>query len=276
MSFRQGIVVATHPEDHSVDLVMVDDNSRLTGVQVMTPNGSSRSGSIDLPAVPEKKNKWDISQRTGQDQIAIVGYVGRNPVVTGFLYPQVNQMLSKDPKMRYGRHQSDVEWLIDGEGNIQLNHPGGAYIRIGETPDKVDTAGKNADSNSKADRNTGRKVNVRIGLAGNTVELTMTPDGNVTFKLENDFTIEAGGKGLFKAPGGITLDTPLVHCTDALTVDGLLTYRAGMTGSGGGTTAVIDGNIEVRGTSKLDGNVQAGANIAAAGSITDGDGDGGA
>lgn len=268
--------MATHPEDHSVDLVMVDDNSRLTGVQVMTPNGSSRSGSIDLPAVPEKKNKWDISQRTGQDQIAIVGYVGRNPVVTGFLYPQVNQMLSKDPRMRYGRHQSDVEWLIDGEGNIQLNHPGGAYIRIGETPDKVDTAGKNADSNSKADRNTGRKVNVRIGLAGNTVELTMTPDGNVTFKLENDFTIEAGGKGLFKAPGGITLDTPLVHCTDALTVDGLLTYRAGMTGSGGGTTAVIDGNIEVRGTSKLDGNVQAGANIAAAGSITDGDGDGGA
>lgn len=276
MSKRQGIVVATHPEDHSVDLVMVDNGERLVGVQVMTPSGSTRSGTIDLPDVPEKKDKWDITKRTGQDMIAVVDYIGRNPVVSGFLYPQINQVLQKDPKMRYGRHQSDVEWSIDGEGNIQLNHPGGAYVRIGETPDKVDTAGKNADANAKPDRNTGRKVNVRIGLAGNAVELTMTPDGHVTFKLEQDFTIEAGGKGMFKAPGGITLDTPLVHCTDALTVDGLLTYKAGMTGSGGGTTAVIDGNIEVRGTSQLDGNVQAGANITAAGSITDGDGDGGA
>lgn len=203
---RQGIVVATHPEDHSVDLVMVDDGARLTGVQVATSSGSTRSGTIDLPAVPEKKDKWDITRRTGQDMIALVSYVGRQPVVMGFLYPQVNQVLQKDPKMRYSRHQSDVEWMIDGDGNIQLNHPGGAYIRIGETPDKVDTAGKNADGNAKPDRNTGRKVNVRVGLAGNTVVLTMTPDGAVTFKLEQDFLIEAGGNIAMKAGGDITME----------------------------------------------------------------------
>ncbi|QNJ57330.1 tail-associated endolysin [Pseudomonas phage Dolphis] len=202
-----GVVVATHPEDHSVDLVMVDDNSRLTGVQVMTPNGSSRSGSIDLPAVPEKNDKWDISQRTGQDQIAIVGYLGRNPIVTGFLYPQVNQMLSKDPKRMVGRHQSDVQWSIDGDANVQFQHPSGTYIRIGEAPDAEDTAGKNADGNSKADRNTGRKVNVRIGLAGNAVVLTMTPEGAVTFTLEKDFTIEAQGAIAMKAKGDISMET---------------------------------------------------------------------
>lgn len=203
---RTGIVVATHPEDHSVDLVMVDNGERLIGVQVATPGGSTRSGTVDLPAVPEKQDKWDITRETGQDMKALVGFVRGQPVVAGFLYPQINQMLSRDPKLRYSRHQSDVEWMIDGDGNIQLNHPGGAYIRIGETPDKVDTAGKNADGNAKADRNTGRKVNVRVGLAGNTVVLTMTPDGAVTFKLEQDFNIEAEGDIAMKAGGNIAME----------------------------------------------------------------------
>lgn len=265
MSLRKGIVVAVHPDDHSVDLVMADDGSRLIGVQVVTPSGSARTGTVDLPEVPETKDKWDISKRNGQDMLALVGFVGRNPVVTGFLYPQVNQMLQKDAKTRYSRHRSDVDWSIDGDGNIQLTHPGGAYVRIGETPDHVSAAGQNADSNAKFDRNTSRKVNVRIGLAGNVVELTMTPDGDVTFKLEKDFTIEAAGKALIKAPGGITLDTPETHCTGNLTVDGALAFKGGGSGSGGDGAALrLQGDLEVTG----DG--------AFTGSVTDGDGDGGA
>lgn len=207
MSLRRGIVVATHPEDHSVDLVMADDGSRLVGVQVQTMNGSTRTGSVDLPAVPEKKDKWDVTQLTGQDMIALVSTLGSgNPVVTGFLYPQINQILSKDPKRMFSRHQSDVSWGIDGDGNIQLDHPSGTYIRIGEAADREDTAGKNADANSKADRNTGRKVNVRIGLAGNTVVLTMTPDGSVSFKIDKDFDIESKGNINMKAQGSISLE----------------------------------------------------------------------
>lgn len=265
MSMRIGIVVATHPEDHSVDLVMADNGDRLSGVQVLSGSASARSGTVDMPDVPASANKWDIRKTNGQDMKAIVGFVDRNPVVVGFLYPQINQVLSKDPKLRYSRHQSDVEWSIDGEGNIQLSHPGGAYVRIGEAPDKVSTAGQNADANSAADRNTGRQVNVRIGLAGNTVVVTLAPSGNVTIKLDNDFTIDAGGSALLKAPGGITLETPLTHCTGALTVDGALTYTGGMTGSGGGgASAVISGSVQVSG------------NITAGGVITDSNGDGGA
>lgn len=206
MSLRVGIVVATHPEDHSVDLVMADDGSRLVGVQVQAPSASTRSGTVNLPAIPEKADKWDISKRTEQEVEAFVDFVGRTPVVTGFKFPQVNQILSKDPKMLYSRHQSDVEYMIDGDGNVQFNHPSGAYIRIGETPDKAETAGKNADGNAKIDRNTGRKVNIRVGLAGNAVVLTMTPEGAVTFKLEQDFSIEAAGNIALKAQGGISLD----------------------------------------------------------------------
>lgn len=205
MAMRKGIVVATHPEDHSVDLVMVDTGERIIGVQVMTSNASSRSGTVDMPAVPEKKDKWDITQDTGQEMHAIVGYVGRTPVVTGFLYPQINQMLFNDQKMKFSRHQSDVMTSIDGDGNISLQHPGGAFIQIGEKPEKPELASKNADASLKPDRNTGKKVYLRVELAGNVARLTMTPDGTCELLLEKDFNLKAKGDIDMEAEGDIKM-----------------------------------------------------------------------
>lgn len=237
MSLRRGIVVATHPQDYSVDLVMSDNGARLIGIQVLTPTGSTRTGSVDLPHVPPRKNKWDITEETDQEMIALVGTVNGYPVVVGFLYPQINQMLSNDPNMKINRHQSDVSWMVDGEGNIQLDHPGGAYIRIGETPDQVDTTGKNADANSKADRNTGRKVNVRIGLADNMVEITLTPQGDMTVKLKRNFEMDADGhmrmttKKTFdiEADGNVTISTK---------ADAIVTAAGDITATSGGSVSV--------------------------------------
>lgn len=206
MSLRQGIVVATHPEDHSVDLVMVDNGERVIGAQLLTGSGSSRSGTVDLPEVPDKKEKWDITNLTGQDMIAIVGYIGRNPMVLGFRYPQISEMTFKDGKMRLSRHQSDVMSFVDGDGNISLQHPGGAFIQIGESPEKTDLASKNADGNLKVDRNTGKKVFLRVALAGNAVELTMTPDGTCTLKMEQDFDLQAKGNINMKAEGDVAIE----------------------------------------------------------------------
>lgn len=186
---RKGYVVATHPEDHSVDLVMADDGSRMIGVQVLTPNGSTRSGSIDMPAVPEKENKWDISKITGQDQLAIVGFLGTNPVVLGFLYPQVNQMTFDDPKMRFVRHQSDVYSMVDGDGNMELFHPSGTYVRIAETPEHADLGKKNTDKNLAPDRNTGRRVHFHIEMAGAVASVDISPDGKVVVKAEQNVEV---------------------------------------------------------------------------------------
>ena len=93
MTLRKGIVVDTHPEDNSIDLVLADTGARLVGVQVMCQSASARTGTADLPVFPTKKNKWDVSETTDQDMIALIDYVGRNPVVVGFLFPQINQVL---------------------------------------------------------------------------------------------------------------------------------------------------------------------------------------
>lgn len=209
MTMRQGYVVAVHPEDHSVDLVMADDGSRLIGVQVATPNGSARSGTVDLPDVKQPGDKWDITKPNGQDMKALVSFIGRNPVVTGFLYPQVNQMLLKDPKARRYRHQSDVETLIDGDGNIQVTHPSGTYIRIGETTDPDTLEGKFADK-SAVDRNTSKQVSIRVAMAGGTAVLTISPTGAVSLTTQQTVDIEAQGAVTVKSPVRVTLETPLV------------------------------------------------------------------
>lgn len=318
MSLELAVVVDTHPDDNSVDAVLVRNGGRLVGAQVAGMGASGRTGSIDLPEVKKTGDKWDITQRDkdGQDVIAVIGYVGNSPIVLGFLTPQISQMTFDDKRMKFSRHQSDVMSMIDGDGNIQLTHPSGAYVRIGETPDSVDLAGKNADKNLKADRNTDKKVHVRIGLADDKVVVTLTPDGDVRLEMKRDLFIEAEGKADIKVTGNVTaeiggnlsasvegttsvnskgavnvetdasatvkaqtvtLDTPQTTCTGNLEVQGALSYAGGMTGSGGGgAAATFDGPTEFNGSAEFNDNVQVNANLSASGSITDGNGDGGA
>lgn len=190
---RRGIVVEVHPQDHSVDLVMADDGSRLVGVQVLTPNGSTRTGTVDLPQIPPRSDKWDVSKQTGQDMLAMVGYFGQNPVVIGFLYPQVNQMTHDDPKLKMVRHQSDVITTVDGEGNIQLAHPSGLFLKIGDSANKIEYAAQNSDANSAVDRNTGTAPYVRLYMKDGKAVLTIAPSGAVTLTTESTVDVEAVG-----------------------------------------------------------------------------------
>ena len=182
MTLRQGIVVAVHPEDHSVDLVMVDDGTRMVGVQVLTPNGSGKSGTFDMAPVPEREQKWDISKPVDGEQIAIVGFMRGQPVVLGFLYPQISQMTFKDGQTRVYRHSSDVMFSIDGAGNVQLLHPSGTYIRIGQSTEKGDLSLKNADESLALTKNLESTPSVHVGMAGGLASFTISPEGNITIK----------------------------------------------------------------------------------------------
>lgn len=278
MALRKGIVVDTHPDDHAVDLLMLDNGERLVGVQVSSSAASGRTGTVDLVAVPPGRNKWDISQENGQDTHALVDYVGRTPVVMGFLFPQINQMLFKDPKLKFGRHQSDVINYNDGQGNFGVLHPSGAFIQVGESPEPPAFANRNADGNLKVDRNTGRKVHVRISLAGKTAVLTMTPGGSCTLDLDENLDITVGGHAnvncndaTITAKERVLVDSPSSRFTGALDVDGLFSFNAGMkgkAGASGGAAAQIEGGVSATGQVSADGGIAAKGLVAVDGSIT--------
>lgn len=199
---RKAIVVETHPEDNSVDLVMSDDGSRLTGVQVVTYGASTRTGLVDLPEVPKRANKWDITQRTGQDIEALVGFIqGGNPVVVGFIYPQISQMTFEKHR-RFNRHRSDVYTTIDEDGNIELYHPSGVFIRIAESPEHEDLTNQNYDQNLKLDRNTARKLHVRVSIPDSGT-FTMDPQGNARLEMLKTITLQADGSSLVVRSGGV-------------------------------------------------------------------------
>lgn len=219
MALRKGIVVDVHPGDHSVDLVLVDNYARLVGVQVQAHTASSRSGAIELPDVEVRADKWNIGTPTGQEVMALVDFVGPTPIVTGFLYPQISQMTHADGKIKYHRHTSDVQTYTDGTGNMGLLHPSGAHITIGTAPEPKDFSGANVDKSLKVDRNTDKKVYLRVALAGNVAVLTMTPEGACTLHLDKTLDIECT-TATIKASDSIVLDTPQTHITGDLTVDG--------------------------------------------------------
>lgn len=88
-------------------------------------------------------------------------------------------------------------------------------------------------------------------------ETTVYPDGSkVDYNSKtNTLTVTVIGnakvvvnckEATIKADTSVTLDTPDTFCKGKLTVDGLLTYKGGMAGSGGdGAAAKITGNMQV-------------------------------
>ncbi len=251
MALRKGIVVAVHPEDHSVDLVLADSFARLSGVQVCAGSASSRSGGIDLPDVGVRADKWDITRPTGEEVQALVDYVGRVPVVVGFIYPQISQMTHRDAKLRYSRHTSDVQTYTDGDGNMGLLHPSGAHIVIGTDPTPKDFSGQNADKSLAIDRNTSSNVLVKIELAGKAVVLTLKPDGEMSVECANA-TIKATESILFNAGQKIVLDAPDTQITGTLEVKEQVTVDSDIM-STGDQIAGPDGISQIRHIHTADG-----------------------
>ncbi len=266
MELRYGIVVEAHPQDHSVDVIMTDDYSRLAGIQVLSYNGGPDVGTADLfcPEVKSGDDKWSMARRTALDVKAAILFSGGRSLVIGFIYPQVGQMTFPDKNRRVQRHASDVYSTISSTGDMEVAFPNGTFFRVGVDPEHEDLTGKDFDGNWAIKKNTDAATHVRlvVGNAGAVkADIHIDPDGNLTGTFQGKGDITTAGDLTITAPNVVVnastaatintatatvnastkveLSTPLVHCTQALTVDGLITGKAG---------AAITGNITASAT----------------------------
>lgn len=228
MSLKLGIVTAVHPEDRSVNLVMVEDGSRLAGVQVLGEMLTDRSGRFDLheTGTSADGDEWSVTAARDQQQvIAAVGYIGRTPVVLGFMPQQILQMTFKRLNFRIDRHPSDVYSSLDNEGNFEWSHPSGSFVRVAEDPEHEDLTGQDADGKFKVDRNTARApwlsvliknsgaevARVRIDPSGNVAldhagNLTSHTGGNAAITVDGTTTATLTGAAVLNAPAGLTIN----------------------------------------------------------------------
>lgn len=218
-SFEIGIVVAVYPEGNSVDVLIPDSGSRLSNVQVMSGTGSENTGILDLPdpGLPADDTRWNVQLNPQRYIRAIVGsYRDTVPFVFGFLFPQECQMTFQRKNFRVNRHASDVYSTVNQNGDMEVYHPSGTFLRIAETTPHEDLTQQDFDSRWKIANNTTRVpyVHLEVANGGSTkLALDIDPSGNMTVTTPgtvsfNGLTIDANGN--LVSPGTVTGQTQVV------------------------------------------------------------------
>jgi hypothetical protein len=206
-------IVKSHSQSHAVDLVMMADGRRYSGVQVLASVAGGDVGSVDLPepTVTDPNKPFESGNTGKRDMYAAVSFMGDIPMVMGFIHPQVSQTLFGDElgkNRKMYRHASDVSYTIDGQGNTELHHPSGTYIRIGTTPESEDLAGKDYDKIWEKNKNTDTKVHIALGVGNggeSKMSLSIDPDGNVTIATKGTVSIASKGDMTLASEGKMTL-----------------------------------------------------------------------
>lgn len=245
MSLRLARVVHTHPEDNSVDIAMLDDNSRHVAVQVLAIGASTNTGLVDLPEPAKTSNEWGQSERTDRDIIAVVSMLAGTPVpiVVGFLFPQVNGVLFADKNLKITRHASDVYSTINDTGDIELSHPSGTFVRIAENPAHVNLTGTDFDKRWKIEKNTASAPFLAVVVKNAGVlkaRLEIDPDGNITVEHEGNLVVNTAGNANITVDGDtvlvsadVTVDSPTTTITGDVLIQGSLSVTgAGVTHNG--------------------------------------------
>lgn len=249
-ALRPAKVVDVHPEGYAVDVVFVDTGARANWVQVLAIGASTNTGLMDMPEPVKSDSAYGMKDSNDRDIYAIVGLVGGGvPVVLGFLYPQVCQMLFKDMNRKVDRHASDWYTSVDGDGNFEASHPSGTYFRIGATPAHEDLTGEDFDGKWAITKNTDAAVHVHLSVKNAGVErasVSIDPSGNIAIQADGTTSLNSTGAVTVTAPS-LTVDAPSSTFTGAVTIEGHLTFEAGATGTG--AVAVSSGDVTADGKS---------------------------
>lgn len=242
-------VVATHPEGYAVDLVFLDTNARSPWVQVLSWSASTNTGAMDLPAPTEPEKPYDVQESNDRDIYAVVGFVAGVPVVLGFLYPQVCQMLFADQNRKIERHASDWYTSVDGEGNFEASHPSGTYLRIGKTPEHEDLTGKDFDRKWAIAKNTDAAVHVHLTVKNAGVEkasIDIGPEGDVALVHAGNLSVQTAGDASIEVGGNLATSAATWAHSGDVTITGTMTVTEDVIGSGKSLKAHTHGGV-VRG-----------------------------
>lgn len=191
-------VVDVHPESHSVDVLVLEDNRRFSGVKVLA---WSAGGDYGIAGFAVPTNTGFNAENSGKrDIFAAIAWMGYTPVVVGFVHPEVSQVLFRDKERAIHRFPSDVYVNVDGDGNTELFHPSGAFVRLGVSPAHEDLSGKDADGIWAISRNTDKSVHIHIEQAGGVASVDIAPSGAITINTNSTLDITAEGNTTLTTP----------------------------------------------------------------------------
>lgn len=202
-SLRLAKVVKVHHEHRAVDLVLLDNGWQLSGVQVMAPTASTCTGDLDLPEPIVAGEKWDPVLYDKRDIIAVVAETEGMAIVIGFILPQICQMNFERENFAVYRHASDVYTTIAENGDTELYHPSGTYIKIGQDPAHEDLTGKDYDGLWKLKG--AKPAQLTIVVNGGKASLSIAANGHVTLNTAQGVTVTTSKSVAVTAAQNVTV-----------------------------------------------------------------------
>lgn len=257
---RLARVARYHPGAHSADVICLDDGYRYPRVPVLCPTASTDTGDYDVPSVEPLGAEDGAGRFAARAAVAVLGFLHRTPVIVGFLTPPQSAMLFDEPDRHVRRFASDLYFTADGDGNCELAHPSGSYVRIGEDPTHEDLTGLDRNGRWAIGRNTARAPHVRVVVAnGGAVKATVSiaPSGDVlvdtvgkmdmvvagslTATIGGTLSADVAGAATVTTPSA-TVDAPTTTITGNVSIGGNLAVAgaAAVTGAVSSATAVSD------------------------------------
>lgn len=192
-------VTYVYPEGQKMDVIFLDTGDYGRDVQLMTPYGGTDFGlTTGVPAPDEEGHDyntedWDPNKRHIN---AVVATIQGMHVCLGFLYPQCTHMAftkGQDKNRLIERHTSDFVRTISDAGDMDLVHPSGAHLRIGQGSAPDNLAGRDFDGVWSIKHNKGGAVTISLvnASAASNSSVILLPDGTVEIRASKDVDIRA-------------------------------------------------------------------------------------
>lgn len=214
-TLRMARVTYVYPEGQKMDVIFLDTGDYGRDVQLMTPYGGTDFGlTTGVPAPDEEGHDyntedWDPNKRHIN---AVVATIQGMHVCLGFLYPQCTHMAFKKDDVGKNRlierHTSDFVRTISDKGDMDLAHPSGAHLRIGEGEAPDTLAGQDFDGVWQLKHN---KNSAAVGIylinnsQGDITKVKLCPHGDIEIFATRNIRIRAFGDIQIDATGNATV-----------------------------------------------------------------------
>lgn len=195
-TIRLARVTHVHPEGQKMEVIFLDTGDYGRDVQVMTPYGGTDFGFTGgIPSPDEEGHDFNMEENDPGKRhiVAVVATFQGIHVCLGYLYPQCTHMAFKkdtDKNRLVERHTSDFIRTISDAGDMDMVHPGGAHLRIGNgsVPDSL--AGNDYDGVFATKHNTGSTPTVTLenSSGGGTSRVKQMPGGYIDVYAKADWT----------------------------------------------------------------------------------------
>lgn len=173
-------VTKVHPSGSSIDVTMYEDGSPVSNVQVLSPVAASDCGMsyLPTPTTPPDGEAGILDAPGGRNMIAVIAFIMGAPIAIGFLFPQVSEPLFDEAGRMVWRHESGVYVTVKADGDTEISHPSGAFIKLGGAAAHEDLTG--ADYDGKWGIPATAAGSIHVEQAGGLASISIDSSGNVT------------------------------------------------------------------------------------------------